>query len=154
MATPKKKRTKQGHPAKLVATPITPDSELDARITRLATQSVYIVRDIINSGRFSADEILTSKASSIGYLHLLAKIEGKPSPYEIHSYDHNLNAALVEEINEVRERQETIQTQLASVVRMLERREQSWGDLQVPDLRSLSDEIKRNINIIIGEPNA
>lgn len=69
---------KQGHPAR--------DNPTAREIERLTTRSVQLVKEMISDPKFSAEDLLTAKAVSVGLLTLYARSQNKPTPYEIHNW--------------------------------------------------------------------
>lgn len=76
----KKRPKQQGHPARTNRDP------LHTEIEKLATRVTRLVPDIIRDPRFDPTDVTTAKAASIGLLHLLAVLAGKPTPAEIYGH--------------------------------------------------------------------
>lgn len=73
-------RRNQGHPARANR------DELHVEVEKLATRLVHLVPKIIRDARFDPEDVVVSKAGSVSLLHLLAVLEGKPTPAEIYGH--------------------------------------------------------------------
>lgn len=77
----KSKRKPQGHPAR------TNRDDTNLEIERLATRLVKLVPTIIRDPRFDPNDVTIAKASAVGALHLMARLDGKPTPFEIYGME-------------------------------------------------------------------
>jgi len=60
---------------------------LTVEVERLARRVTELVPQVIRDPRFDPDDVVVAKAASVGLLHLFARTEGKPTPYEVYGYD-------------------------------------------------------------------
>lgn len=71
----------QGHPARTTRDP------LSIEVEKLARRVVELAPKIIRDARFDPNDAVIAKASAVGILHLLAILEGKPTPFEIYGME-------------------------------------------------------------------
>lgn len=76
----KRKSKPQGHPARINRDP------LQIEIEKLANRLVQLVPSVIKDSRFDPEDVIVAKAGSIAALHLLAVLDGKPTPAEVYGY--------------------------------------------------------------------
>lgn len=46
-----------------------------------------LVPKIIRDPRLDPNDVIAAQACAVGLLHLYAKLDGKPTPYEIHQWE-------------------------------------------------------------------
>lgn len=76
-----KNRKPQGHPARANR------DDTNLEIERLATRLVKLVPTIIRDPRFDPNDVIVAKAAAVGALHLMARLDGKPTPFEIYGME-------------------------------------------------------------------
>lgn len=74
-------RKSQGHPARIDRDP------LSIEIEKIARRVVELAPKVIRDPRFDPNDAVIAKASAVGLLHLLAILEGKPTPFELYGME-------------------------------------------------------------------